>query len=405
MRRFTATAVALATLFFAPALAALDLKKTDRFGGLLQLKSEATGWFRVEKFDERWLFVTPDGHGYLALGANHIGKYLNVQAEEMGLYDRIGGDREEAADYLIEQMLDMGLNSGEAYAPIAPEIDGKLPWVANINFPGGSKFAFDVFDPKFQKRLHQSFVKQCANFSGNPWVLGVACADLPVWDKRRVAFYEKLPPESPGARELARFRSAGKSDDLFLGHVADTLYREMHRASKTGAPNHLFFGERFRLRGAPDEVIAAVGPHVDVFCTQALILSPQRPPEWQLFQQPGYDFEHSLTGGKPMIVIDWAAPFSLGETFDTEKGEIRDEKTASEEAATWIESALKRPYLVGVFKCQFIGLHGNDKWFEGRARRTYLKDDGTKWAERTRLTRDAHHRALTAGYSAATRRP
>ena len=68
----------------------------------------------------------------------------------------------------------------------------------------------------------------------------------------------------------------------------------MRRATREAAPNHLIFGERFRRRGAPDSVIKAAGKYVDVFCTQALVLSPQRPPEWQVFQQEGYAHEFAL---------------------------------------------------------------------------------------------------------------
>ncbi|MSU50651.1 MAG: hypothetical protein EXS37_16450 [Opitutus sp.] len=40
----------------------------DRFGGTTAIKREATGHFRVEKMNDRWMFITPEGHGYLALG-------------------------------------------------------------------------------------------------------------------------------------------------------------------------------------------------------------------------------------------------------------------------------------------------------------------------------------------------
>lgn len=381
------------------------LADTDRYGGVRAIKSEATGFFRVEQINGRWLFITPEGHGYLPLGANHVGKYLDQQAEEMGLLDRVGGDREKAAEFLIKAMRDLGLNAGEAYAPIAPELKLEFPWVANLRFPAPSKFEFDVFDPKFQEKLRRSFLKQCEALREDPMILGIACADLPVWDNRRVKFYQQLPADAPGAKDLARFRAEGKTDDEFLGHVADTLYTHLKHAVTEGAPNHLFFGERFRLRGTPDEVIAAVGKHIDVFCTQALILSPQRPPEWQLFQREGYDHEHQLTGGKPMLIIDWAAPFSLGATFETERGVLKNERKAAEEAAEFLRAAMRRRYMVGVFKCQLIGLHGNDAQFEGKSRRTYLKDDGSEWESRTEITRKAHAEALRIGLGAALSAP
>lgn len=378
--------------------------ETDKYGGNLAIKTMATGFFRIQQISGRWLFITPNGHGYIALGANHVGKYLDFQADEMGLLRRFQGDRKQAANFLISEMDAMGLNAGEAYAPLSPELQRVRPWVANIRFPAKSKFEFDVFDEKFQTRLHTSIVKQCREFRTDPMVLGIAFADLPVWDQRRIRYFESLPANSPGRKQLATFRLAGQSDDAFLAHVADTLYRRMKSACREAAPNHLFFGERFRLRGAPDDVIRAVGKHVDVFCTQALILSPQRPPEWQVFQAEGYEHEYKLVG-KPMVVIDWAAPFSLKNTYATPRGELRNEKKASEDAAKWLTDSMKLPFMIGVFKCQLIGLHGNDRWFEGKARRTYLKDDGRHFDARTAITKRAHLQALKIAYSAAKSEP
>lgn len=373
------------------------LAGTDRFGGDDRISSEATGFFRVEHIGGRWFFITPEGHGYVALGANHVGKYLDQQADEMDLFARVEGGREEAAMYLADAMVDIGLNAGEAYAPIAPELKSKLPWVHNVHFPFGSKFAFDVFADGFAEKLTGSVVKQCEEMKTDPMVLGVAFNDLPIWDERRVRYFEQLPADAAGAMELAKFREAGKTDNEFLGHVAETLYEHMLKATRLAAPNHLFFGERFYLRNAPDEVLRAVGKHVDVFCTQALILSPQRPPEWQVFQRDGYNHEFAIVQ-KPMVIIDWAAPFSLGETFDTERGVIKNEQRAAFEAAEWLKSAVDTPFIIGVFKCQFIGTHGNDRWFDGRARRTYLQDDGAPFGTRTSVTEKSHKGALNSVY-------
>ena len=397
--------VLLATLLVAtPTTAAeVDLSATDAYGGLLAIEREATGWFRVEQLptrdgDARWLLITPDGHPMFALGANHVGKYLDQQAEASG-YLATHGSREAAAIALLDAMADLGLNAGEAYAPILPESKTRRPWLANVRYPFASKFAFDVFDKVTIGRLDVSIRNQCRTLATNPMAIGVCFTDLPIWDERRIRYYEQLPADAPGAQVLARYRSEGKSDEAFLAFAAETLYRAMKSSVAAAAPNHLFCGERFYLRNAPKAVLRAIGPHVDLFCTQALILSPQRPPEWQTFQRDGFDAEFDAVG-RPMLVVDWAAPFSLGEGFDHERGLIEPERAASDAAADWLEAAAATPYVVGVFKCQLIGTHGNDKWFGDRSRRTYLQDDGRPFAYRTQRTRDAHAAALRQVYSA-----
>jgi hypothetical protein len=129
-----------------------------------------------------------------------------------------------------------------------------------------------------------------------------------------------------------------------------------------------------------------------------LILSPQRPPEWQVFQSEGYDSTFAIVQ-KPMIIVDWATPFSLDETYTNDRGTIKAEAEAAEDVARWVKDALQQPYIVGVFKCQFIGTHGNDRWFpEGRMKRTLWKDDGTAFPVMTERVSQAHREALDEVY-------
>jgi hypothetical protein len=376
--------------------------QTDKFGGTLAIQREAAGFFRVEKVHDRFIFITPEGHGYLALGANHIGKFMQGQAAD--LLTRFDGNREKSEEALVQSIRDLGLNAGEAYAPFWPTLQTQMPWVANIDYPAGAKnYQFDVFDPVWQKQLHSHILKACRAFATNPMVLGVAFVDQPEWGKPRLEYFRSLPDSAPGKVRLVEWQKSGGSDDGFLAMVADTHYAQLKAAVHEGAPRHMFFGERFVLRKTKDAVLQAVGKYVDVFCTQALILSRHRPPEWQLFQADGWDHEMKMTG-KPILVVDWAAPFSLGAAFDTEHGPIKSEAEAAEDSAKWLTAALAHPGIVGVFRCQLIGTHGNDRWFEGKAKRTYLRDDGTPFPEMAERVSAANRAALKAAYDQATAR-
>lgn len=403
----------------------------DRFGGFTLLKQEATGHFRVENVNGRWMFITPEGHPYVALGVNHVGKFLTNKEQSHALLRRFDGDMAAAEEFIFQSMKNMSLNASEAYVPLLPSLTKRMPYVAHIDFPNGEKFRFDVFDPKFQSDLEKQIQTHCESIENDPFVLGIAFADLPVWNTRRMEYFRKLPSSSPGKqryiaylrniyKDIASLNKAYhtnfqsfnsidslnpenenviKDDDVFLAIIADTLYFQLQKYLRSYAPNKLFFGERFVLRMVSPLVLEKVGKYVDVFCTQALILSPQRPPEWQVFQKEGYDKDHLLSGSKPMLIIDWAAPFSLDSTYPTERGVIKNELTASIEAAQWLESVFTLPYVVGVFKCQMIGSHGNDRWFpEGRMKRTYLRDDGLAFPHRTEITKASHEKVLSSVY-------
>ena len=403
----------------------------DRFGGYKGIKSEATGHFRVEEVNGRWMFITPEGHGYVALGASHVGKFFEDPEQPQQILARFDGDREAAENAVYEAMIDMGLNAGGAYAPLSPYLTRRMPYVVNVDYPDREKFRFDIFDPAFVAELDEQVRVECRKVANDPLVLGIAFADLPPWNSRRVDYYRALPPEAPGKKRYVEFLqerypnvgelnsaygtsfssfeavvelattldAVSKDDKEFLGIIAEALYTRLESAVRESAPEKLFFGERFVLRREPEQVLRAVGRHVDVFCTQALILSAQRPPEWQLFQRDGYDLDHEWTSNKPMIIIDWAAPFSLDETYETERGVIKDEAEASAEASEWLQGVFSLPYVVGVFKCQLIGSHGNDRWFPaGLMKRTYLRDDGTPFSIRTAAAKKAHEMVLSRAY-------
>ncbi|MEM6916940.1 MAG: hypothetical protein AAF491_10275, partial [Verrucomicrobiota bacterium] len=191
--------------------------------------------------------------------------------------------------------------------------------------------------------------------------------------------------------------AALEDEEAFLALVADRHFEIVRAAAKEGAPNHLYLGERTQLRTIPDSVLHVMGKHVDVFCTQSLIRLPQSPPEWQIFQREHYDHEFSLVG-RPTIIVDWAAPFTLSDKpVKTEYGTLKPEKESGEEAAKFVHDAFGAPYLTGLFICQVIGTHGNDKFFL-RAKRTYLQDDGTRYQTRTALLREANLQVMKRLY-------
>ncbi len=312
----------------------------DAFGGYSAIQREATGWFRVEQVNGRWMFITPQGHGFLALGANHTGRYLKEAHQSASLYERVAGDSLRAQEAMYQAYQAAGLNAGEAYLPLDPYLRQRIPYIAHFNYPG-SKHAFNVFDDSVQTAFRRALIPACRRIANDSLVLGVAFVDLPIWDSRRVNFFRSLPATAPGKAEYVRFLKdrysadiqrlneaygtqfstfdnllstttwalnanhppVRQDDELFLGRIAAVLYPLLKDIVRQGAPHHLFMGERYVLRMVPEPVLRVAGQYVDIFCTQALILSPQRPPEWQVFQQAGFDSTFALVQ-KPVLVIE-----------------------------------------------------------------------------------------------------
>lgn len=55
----------------------------DRFGGWLKgPQLDATGWFRTEKYRDKWWLVTPEGHLFLSIGVNCVGTWEQTFTEQ-----------------------------------------------------------------------------------------------------------------------------------------------------------------------------------------------------------------------------------------------------------------------------------------------------------------------------------
>lgn len=405
----------------------------DAFSGYAPIQKEATGFFRTDKIDDRWVLVTPEGHPYLALGANHAGKFLQHPEQPTDYLARFDNAMQEAQRHMVSLYRELGLNAGEAYAPLDPYLKQQLPYIVNIAYPTRSHFERDIFLPATRDSIFEHTLAKSQEIAQDSMAVGIAFKDLPIWNSRRVGYYRQLPATAPGKQAYADFlrtRYAENIDSLntvydkdfnafedilqettwpepddqirqddnhFMAEIAEQLYTTLSSAVRQGAPHHLFMGERHQLRSIPDPVLGVIGNYVDVFLTQALIRSPQRPPEWQVFQEAGYAHEYELVG-KPMIIVDWAAPFSKGETYENDNGMIRDKATATRDMQAWLQEAFQQPYVVGVFKCQFIGTHPNDRRLDGKAKRTLVRDDGSPFEHVTEGMRQAHQQVLDSAY-------
>jgi hypothetical protein len=69
--------------------------------------------------------------------------------------------------------------------------------------------------------------------------------------------------------------------------------------------------------------------------------------------------------------------------------------------ALWITDALSHPAIIGLFRCQLAGTHGNDKWFLDKGKRTYLRDDGSPFPTFADTIREANRAALERAYGKA----
>jgi len=168
--------------------AALAFTALDRFGGALEIESEATGRFRVEEVDGRHWFITPDGHGLFSAGINHVNWRADYSPpiDSRPYHENVlakYADEEGWAEVIEERLRSWSVNTIGAWSSMA-YLDEGLPHtpILSLNraapevpgWPTGQTghHIRDYFDPGFEVALEERIesARACAE---NLWCIGV----------------------------------------------------------------------------------------------------------------------------------------------------------------------------------------------------------------------------------------
>jgi hypothetical protein len=194
--------------------------ETDPYGGLVSAPSPrgATGHFRVEKFGDRWSFVTPDGNAFFMLGVYNVSGDDHVD-EMGGSYNRRFlakyGKPEVGWPQVNRRLQSWGFNTigPFSYRMVLPTDSEpswpggrqpvKMPFVALAGNPGitgrfigayknlyngldpglfpgeeGANFP-DVFDPGFATFATKQYAHDpdLAGYKNSPWFIGYMTDD------------------------------------------------------------------------------------------------------------------------------------------------------------------------------------------------------------------------------------
>ena len=298
----------------------------DRFGGWMEIESEATGRFRVEEIDGRWWFVTPPGHAFFSAGVSAV----NFRADYSPPIDRRPyheaalakyGSDSAWAEATGQRLRGWNLNTLGAWSD--PErFETSLPYtpVLSLNraapavpgWPTGQtgQAIRDYFVPELESELalRAEAARPCAE---DPFCIGVFTDNELPWGRSVLQFgtyvdaYLTLPADAAGKRALQTFfeeRYAGDlsafnaawslelpsfdaiqqldalEDDVefcneagrradrqaFVATVADRYFEKVHAALRAVDPELLILGPRFLAVYTAPEIVEAAAPYVDV---------------------------------------------------------------------------------------------------------------------------------------------
>jgi hypothetical protein len=245
----------------------------SQYGGTLQSKVNATGFFYTTKINGVWYLVDPDGHLFFTVGVNSVSKGGGVVLPD--LLRNIGTNT-------------LGCWSDET---INDDTSEKMAYCPRWNFMqtyknktqrGKDLFAkgiIPVFDPGYVD-FCDNHAMQLSGTSEDPFLLGhFSDNELPIYDNttygnlldRYLAITDKNDPNYLAAhnwmtgRKGSGYTISTTDRELFHGFVTGTYYRITGEAIKKHDPNHLYLGSR--LHGSAlskPSIYAEAGKYVDV---------------------------------------------------------------------------------------------------------------------------------------------
>lgn len=262
------------------------------YGGYLNTKAKATGFFRVEQVDGRWWFVDPDGHHFFSTSSTGIsgrGGDARLQGREdyfaaLPPEDATAGRRASASFYAwnlqrrhgdgartnwvelaLKRLDSWGLNT------IGNWSDSRL-WDTHrkayqVNLGGwGMRTGYlglpDVYSDEFPTIVDRDAAAQCGPRKDDPWLLGYFIANEPPWPGRESLVVDIILDSPPSAiqREAKAFLASGDTlarRKQFIYRAFDKYLEVIMAAIRRHDPNHLILGLRFGGSLPPAEMLRA----------------------------------------------------------------------------------------------------------------------------------------------------
>ncbi|MCP5113417.1 MAG: hypothetical protein GY953_21495 [bacterium] len=190
----------------------------DRFGGWKRKRFEAAGFFRIEHDDRRYWLATPDGHGFLIHGMDHVGLERISQPYNRQHWDRkLGLPKDAGRRTRLKTFYEQKVAADREYlgfnclyshqAPFGADICPYIPRVRTLDIEYW-RMRRGFREENFLDVFADNFVARCENKArqmvkegraGDPWVLAHALTDSPVLvpaEARpfRAGFYHKPLP-------------------------------------------------------------------------------------------------------------------------------------------------------------------------------------------------------------------
>ncbi|MCK5173710.1 MAG: hypothetical protein KAR47_09985, partial [Planctomycetes bacterium] len=146
-------------------------------------------------------------------------------------------------------------------------------------------------------------------------------------------------------------------------------------------PGALIFGERYLKGDLPAEVLEEALPYIDVLAIQ---LGGDK------FEGEFFDELHEKTG-LPILICDHQCSFATDDYPKTMWKQLESEDAVGEAYARYLRDAVKKPYIIGYHRCQYIDRFAKHP---GVLKQGILRQDGSPYEVMSKYIADANTEAI-----------
>jgi len=256
----------------------------SKFGGYLNSKVKATGFFRTEKIDGKWWFVDPEGYLFLSVGVDCVnpgggGNAINIDKRRnlykelppagigsnperpnsasfgtWNLFRRYGNEYPaKSKSMIIKRMDKWGLNTIANWSsPEVTKLNQKafMLQLHGIGIEDGIMGLPDVYAPDFSSKIDAACKAFVGPYKENPWLIGYFTGNEPSWleQEERLCGIILDGTDKPIKSELKKYLAAGDTPERRMQFIYNTFrifLKTVDAAVKRVDPNHLNLGMRF----------------------------------------------------------------------------------------------------------------------------------------------------------------
>jgi hypothetical protein len=362
-------------------------------GALRSRTLRATGYFRVERDQGRWVFVDPGGHPFFSAGMDLVGykqgsfatdvagrEFLFEElpkpgpawlkpGEHVSFYNANIMERHREnwqaqwQSHMVARLKNWGFNTIANWSDYDVATTAGMPYVLPLSgwttqkvFPFPWDFP-DVFSEEFLRNVDEAARRQVAHLKDDRNLIGWFIGNEPHWARpfgSLVPFPEMLLSDSEPSDTKAHLESllranpedAQRIKDEFLYTCAQRYFEVITAAIRRHDPNHLVLGIRYA--GRPADRWVELSRIFDVFSIN--IYSREFKPDEAEIRH------YSEVSGKPVLIGEFTAcaPGRGMQGLFYWGHKVADQSERGKAYRYYVESAAASPYIIGTHWFQLV---------------------------------------------------